>query len=208
MVGCIFKRILFCILLLTAINVKSSDPGNDINYDIVEQSLEDCIKLPQVPAKAKNAIVAYMRDVTLNLQNKKINVRLERNNEVVVIVIPTDYIFPPNSTELKPQATTRLQPLIPYLKSTDFKIVFSVNSDNTGSEEYTELLTEERGYAVYEWIEQQDIDVTDITFYPMGAFDPICPNNSMANRQKNRRIEIYLIPNESMINKAKSNKLK
>lgn len=83
MVGCIFKRILFCILLLTAINVKSSDPGNDINYDIVEQSLEDCIKLPQVPAKAKNAIVAYMRDVTLNLQNKKINVRLERNNEVV-----------------------------------------------------------------------------------------------------------------------------
>lgn len=70
------------------------------------------------------------------------------------------------------------------------------------------MLTEERGYAVYEWIEQQDIDVTDITFYPMGAFDPICPNNSMANRQKNRRIEIYLIPNESMINKAKSNKLK
>lgn len=104
--------------------MKSSDPGNDINYDIVEQSLEDCIKLPQVPAKAKNAIVAYMRDVTLNLQNKKINVRLERNNEVVVIVIPTDYIFPPNSTELKPQATTRLQPLIPYLKSTDFKNCF------------------------------------------------------------------------------------
>lgn len=183
---------------------------NSVSYDIVDVTLEENISQPVIPSNAKDKIVAYMRDVALGLQNKKLNIKLVRNGEVIVITVQSDNYFSPNSTSLKDNIATRIDPIISMLKTDGdkYKVIIAVHSDDTGSEEYTEILTEERGYAIYEYIENSGVSVSDVVLYPMGNTLPLYPNNSIVNRRLNRRIEIYLIPNKYMIDRARANKLR
>lgn len=205
--NCILFIVISYVLFIFSITINAE---NSVSYDIVDVTLEENISQPVITSNAKDKIVSYMRDVALGLQNKKLNIKLIRNGEVIVITEQSDNYFSPNSTSLKDNIATRIDPIISMLKTDgdNYKVIIAVHSDDTGSEEYTEILTEERGYAIYEYMENSGVCVSDIVFYPMGSTSPLYPNNSIVNRRLNRRIEIYLIPNKYMIDRARANKLR
>lgn len=205
--NCILFIVISYVLFIFSITINAE---NSVSYDIVDVTLEENISQPVITSNAKDKIVSYMRVVALGLQNKKLNIKLIRNGEVIVITEQSDNYFSPNSTSLKDNIATRIDPIISMLKTDGdkYKVIIAVHSDDTGSEEYTEILTEERGYAIYEYMENSGVSVSDIVFYPMGSTSPLYPNNSIVNRRLNRRIEIYLIPNKYMIDRARANKLR
>ena len=41
----------------------------------------------------------------------------------------------------------------------------------------------------------------------MGDEMPLVPNNSMSNREKNRRLEVYLVPGKKMLEMAKKGRI-
>jgi len=60
--------------------------------------------------------------------------------------------------------------------------------------------------AVYDWFDQNG-SVDYVVPYALGETDPLVDNNSVDNRKRNRRLEIYLVPDEVMIQQAKKGRI-
>ena len=131
-----------------------------------------------------------------------------RNGEVVIATIQSDELFYPNDTVLKPNAGKQLRPFLQFLKVPDmYRMLLAMHSDDTGTSAYTDALTSKRVIAVLEWFIENSSNSDYIIPYAMGASEPLYLNNSIANRQLNRRLEIYLVPGKTMIDAASSGQL-
>lgn len=142
--------------------------------------------------------------------NSKNNCTVEtyRNKEVLLVTIPAASLFAPNSTSLWSDADALLSPLKRYLKDPDmYRVLMVMHTDNTGSDVYRDYLTEERSRAVADWFAEQGCDTTFLFPYAFGDDMPLVENNSMTNRMKNRRLEVYLVPGKKMLEQAKKGRI-
>ncbi len=142
--------------------------------------------------------------------NSKNNCTVEtfRNKEVLLVTIPAASLFAPNATELRSDAAALLAPLKRYLKDPDmYRVLMVMHTDNTGSEVYRDHLTEERSKAVADWFADQDCDTTYLFPYAFGDDMPLVENNSMSDRMRNRRLEVYLVPGKKMLEQAKKGRI-
>lgn len=131
-----------------------------------------------------------------------------RNKEVLVVTIPANSLFGPNQTVLLETADKYLEPFKRYLKDPDmFRVLIVMHTDNTGSEAYREKLTEERAQAVAEWFDNHAADTSYLFPFAMSDDIPLVPNDSFDNRERNRRLEIYLVPGSLMVEKAKKGQI-
>lgn len=131
-----------------------------------------------------------------------------RNKEVLLVTIPAHLLFGPNMTELSPKAGEFLAPIRRYLKSPDtYRVMLVMHTDNTGSELYREQLTADRVNAVFDWFEESGSDTSYLFSYALGDDMPLKLNDSMENRDQNRRLEIYLVPGTKMVEQAKKGRI-
>ena len=127
---------------------------------------------------------------------------------MILITIPADALFAPNSVTLKPEASRFLSPLKRYMNNSDmFRVLIVMHTDNTGSEQYRESVTADRVDAVSEWFDDNGADTTFTFSYAFSDDSPLVPNTSLENRARNRRLEIYLMPGEKMLKEAKKGKI-
>ena len=68
------------------------------------------------------------------------------------------------------------------------------HTDDTGSEQYNQSLSERRAGAVKNLLINYSVNPTRITTVGMGEYAPKVPNNSAANRSMNRRVEMEIQP--------------
>ncbi|HTQ02982.1 MAG TPA: OmpA family protein [Polyangiaceae bacterium] len=70
------------------------------------------------------------------------------------------------------------------------------HTDNQGSREANQALSERRAFAVKAWLEQhapENFPDARFRVFAHGAEEPLVPNDSDAGRSKNRRVEIVLV---------------
>lgn len=131
-----------------------------------------------------------------------------RNKEVLLITIPASMLFGPNATELLPGAGELLAPIRRYLKEPDmYRVVLVMHTDNTGSGQYREELTNARADSVFEWFEKSGANTAYLFPYALADTMPVAENTSVADRAANRRLEIYLVPGTKMIEQAKKGRI-
>lgn len=131
-----------------------------------------------------------------------------RNKEVLLVTIPAHLLFDPNELVLKDGASDYLQPLKRYLKEPDmYRVMVVMHTDNTGSPVYREQLTIDRVNSIFSWFEKSGADTSYLFSYAMGDDMPLVPNNSVDNRDRNRRLEIYLVPGQKMVEQAKKGRV-
>ena len=90
-----------------------SDPYKD--YDetrFMDMSLDENILTPAVGNNEHGAIKAYMTRLAQDLAKRNYIVDMTRNDEVIIVTVPSDDIFLPNDTLLSPNAPGRLSPLL------------------------------------------------------------------------------------------------
>ncbi len=197
---------LFTIIILAGIANAKSD--KNVVVDIMELSLDENIATPQVDTKLHDVIASHMNKLAIKLKNKKHNIETTRNGEVIIATIEADKLFKPNGCELKENIGTILDDFVELTQVPDkYKILLVMHNDNTGNEEYTYRLSESRVNAIYKWMEDLRINTKSVVPYAMGDTQPLLPNNSRLNRKKNRRLEIYIIPDNQIIQLAKSKRL-
>lgn len=205
---------LFCV---TAIFVSSlflfdaSAKKSKEKVDIYELSLDENINTPELGKQAKNIIAFQNTQVAelskLSQSGYPYSVTTVRDGEVVKITIPARHLFKPNDVNMCDNGKRILKPLLKYLNTSQlYKMVLTMHSDNTGNETYTLDLTTRRVNAIFDWIGENH-KTEYVVPYALGSSDPIKDNNSIANRDANRRLIIYLIPAEIMITQAKRNKI-
>ena len=131
-----------------------------------------------------------------------------RNKEVLLVTIPAKLLFDPNETLLNAKADDYLEPFKAYMKSPDeYRVLLVMHTDNTGSETYREEIAGERVESVFEWFEQQSgLDTSYVFTYNFADEMPLVENDTQQNRDKNRRLEVYLMPGQKWIDRLKKEK--
>lgn len=170
-------------------------------------TFEENLRTPSL-GKSAETIKKHQLTEARKMIVRGMSVETTRNGEVIIATIPTDRLFSPNDTVLRPKADELLQPFLKYVEVSDmYRILLAVHSDNTGVESYTDNLTRCRVLAVLDWFKDNALNCDYIIPYAMGAIEPLYSNNSMENREKNRRLEIYIIPGKRMIELAEAGQL-
>ncbi len=206
------QRISQLILTLTVLVASVWAPqlnAKDHLDDIYDMSLDENLMTPEIKNdKQADRIQEFQYNMAVAFKKSNYEVEVMRDDEVIVITIPASQLFDPNDTVLNKLGQEQLKPFLRMLKNPGFyKMLLVMHSDNTGSETYTYELSRARVNAVYDWFDANG-DVDFVVPYALGDTDPIVDNNSYDNRARNRRLEIYLVPAELMIERAKKGDIK
>lgn len=174
---------------------------------LYDNSLDENVHVPKL-GNQKTKIREYQQVEAKKLLAAGEKVETMRNGEVIIATVPSDELFYPNDTVLKPTAGKHLRPYVRFLQTRDmYRVLLAMHSDDTGSAAYTDRLTMQRVLAVLAWFQENAQNSDYVIPYAMGASEPLYQNNSVTNREQNRRLEIYLVPGRTMVKAASSSKL-
>ena len=71
-------------------------------------------------------------------------------------------------------------------------LVVKGHTDNFGSEDYNQRLSENRCQAAYDYVNSRGIDSGRLSFAGYSEIMPIATNNTTSGRQYNRRVEFEI----------------
>src|SRR5258706_10459586 len=116
-------------------------------------------------------------------------------NHVVRITMTNQTAFETNSSDIKPGFDSTMDKLadivVRYGKTT---LTIVGHTDNVGSNEYNQKLSERRAHAVAQYFESKRVNPVRMALSGKGETAPIANNGSEGGRQANRRVEIYVEP--------------
>jgi outer membrane protein OmpA-like peptidoglycan-associated protein len=151
---------------------------------------------------AGGAVGAYMdsqkKDLEKNLA-KEIQggaARVEKmRNDVVRITMTNQTAFEVDSAAVKPGFNSTMDKVadvvIRYGKTT---LTVVGHTDNTGSADYNQRLSQERALSVARYLESKNVNPLRLATSGKGESEPVASNSSEVGRQANRRVEIYVEP--------------
>ena len=96
--------------------------------------------------------------------------------------------------ELKTSSYPELERILELLNQNKIgKIQISGHTDNMGPEEYNEQLAKRRANSVYNYFVGKGISKDRMEVVSFGETKPAQPNDTIANRKKNRRVEFKVL---------------
>ncbi len=120
---------------------------------------------------------------------------VSQNERGIVLVLPENYWTGIRDSGLAQTGEDNLNSLSQVLaNSTDYKVVIESHTDNKGTPEELQLLTDHRAQAIADKIKTFGVTPDRIETKGYGASLPVAPNTTNANRAKNRRVQIILTP--------------
>lgn len=141
---------------------------------------------------------------------EKINgAQVETINEgqAIKVTFESGILFPTNSSSLNATSQTSLSQFASSLKNNpDTNIEINGFTDNTGTDAINNPLSESRAKSVYNYLMQSGVPANRMVAKGFGSANPIADNSSVAGRAQNRRVEVYITPNEKMKSDAQQGK--
>ena len=162
--------------------------GGAIGYNMDKQAAEVAKSLETEVNNSPNAEATSDEDIIVT-----------KNDRFVKITFRDKMMFPTNSSTLTPTARYKIDKLINVLQNYPQTIIQVVgHTDNRGTHTYNRTLSEERARGVGNLI--VDSGVRNPVYKRGCSFDkPIAPNTSAENMGLNRRVEVFLYPNQEFV---------
>jgi outer membrane protein OmpA-like peptidoglycan-associated protein len=136
------------------------------------------------------------------------NAKIERVGEGIKITFDSGILFATNSYELQPAAKTNIESLSRILnKYPDTNILIEGDTDNEGTKEHNQTLSERRAQSVADYQKGQGVAGSRISTVGLGELHPVASNETAAGRQQNRRVEVAIFANEKMKDAAENGTL-
>jgi OmpA-OmpF porin, OOP family len=185
---------------------KSNDEISHLAYlakrqaDLGEATLVEAHAHQQV-AKAeadRNRILLEARDREVAAANQRAQEAQQQLQQMQakqtdrgMVMTLGDVLFDTGKDTLKPGAELNIDRLAKYLESSPgTKIIVEGHTDNRGSDEYNEDLSNRRAQSVAKALESRGISADRIQAIGRGKSYPVASNSDAAGRQQNRRVEI------------------
>ena len=148
------------------------------------------------------AVGSYMdsqkRDLEKNLgqEIQSGEARVEKMpNDVVRITMTSHTAFDTDSVNIKPafhSTMDKLADVVVRYGKTSLTIVG--HTDNVGSEQYNQKLSERRAVSVAQYFESRRVSPLRLATLGKGEGEPVASNSTEGGRSANRRVEIYVEP--------------
>ena len=151
----------------------------------------------QQQAQAAQQQAEQARQQTLQMRERlrqQLNQVLQtRESARGLIVNMSDVLFDFNKYTLKPETREKLAKVSGILLAyPDLKVQVEGYTDNIGSEEYNQKLSDQRASAVRDYLVAQGVSNPNITAQGFGKTHPIADNSTNAGRAQNRRVEMVV----------------
>lgn len=149
-------------------------------------------------ALAGLAVGAYM-----DQQEKKLRERLAssggvavvRQGDDIVVRVPNDLTFDVNQTTLKPAVRESLSAIARTLvEYPETRVEVYGHADSTGSDSYNLDLSQRRAGVVADYLRGEGVAPGRLASIGRGEREPIASNETEEGRERNRRVEIKLVP--------------
>jgi outer membrane protein OmpA-like peptidoglycan-associated protein len=124
----------------------------------------------------------YLKDIAL------------QPTDVGTVVALKNVFFDFDRTELKPESFVELDRLADYLrKNPALRIEVCGHTDDQGTDEYNDRLSENRAKSVYEYLVGKGIPADRLQYKGYGKRVPVADNGTEEGRAENRRTEFKII---------------
>jgi outer membrane protein OmpA-like peptidoglycan-associated protein len=154
------------------------------------------------------AVIGHNMDKQAEELKKIENAKVERVGEGINITFDSGILFATGKSSLTAEAKESVKKLAEILvKYPDTNVMITGNTDNVGSTESNQKLSEKRADAVASYAVSLGVDKTRLTTVGNGELSPVASNDTADGRAKNRRVEIGIVANEKMKADAQAGKL-
>ncbi len=162
--------------------------GGVIGYNMDKQAAEVARALETEVNNSPNAEATSDEDIIVT-----------KNERFVKITFRDKMMFPTNSAVLTQTANYKVNKLIGVLQNYKDTIIQVVgHTDNRGTHSHNLALSQKRAHNVGDLI--VDSGIRNPVFKRGCSFDKaVAPNNSVENMALNRRVEIFLYPNQEFV---------
>ena len=110
-----------------------------------------------------------------------------------LIINMSDVLFDFNKYTLKPEAREKLAKVSGILLAyPNLKLQVEGYTDNIGSDEYNQKLSEERADSVREYLVSQSVQENTVTAAGYGKTNPVADNSTSSGRAENRRVQLVV----------------
>ena len=158
---------------------------------------------------AGNLIGKKMDQQAKELKQAVPTAQVERVGEGINLTFESGLMFKLNSSDINESYKDDLASAAEvFVKYPDTNILIEGHTDDTGAEEFNMQLSEKRAKAVQAFFETKGIGANRMQTKWYGETQPKYPNDSEANREKNRRVEVAVVANDKMKQEAKDGSLK
>ena len=152
----------------------------------------------------KNRIVLYIDREGYVFQSQSFNIDSAKSSSIKkdIYLRPiktgvstrlSNIFFDFNSANLTDDSKTELTKVVRFLtKNFGTKITISGHTDDQGSPEYNQALSENRAEAVYDYLINHGINPEKLTYVGFGESRPISEGTDEESRKLNRRIEFVI----------------
>jgi outer membrane protein OmpA-like peptidoglycan-associated protein len=123
----------------------------------------------------------YLKDINL------------QPTDVGTVVTLRNVFFDFDKAELKPESFVELDKLAAYLRTNTIRIEIGGHTDDQGSDDYNDRLSENRAKAVYDYLVSKGIPADRLQYKGYGKRVPVASNDTDDGRAANRRTEFKIV---------------
>jgi outer membrane protein OmpA-like peptidoglycan-associated protein len=114
--------------------------------------------------------------------------------EVGKKMVLKNVFFDSDEASLRPTSVDELNLVFEFMQlNPNLKIEFSGHTDDIGSDDYNQNLSERRAHAVVDYLIEKGIDPARLTYVGYGEMQPVITNKTVQGRQMNRRTEMKIV---------------
>lgn len=122
-------------------------------------------------------------------------VQVVRNGDTIELIMPGSIVFESGQSDIKERFTPALNSVAKVLgEFNKSNILIEGHTDNTGSAQLNQILSENRAGSVKDYLLNQSIAPKRVTTTGKSYFEPAASNDTVSGRQANRRVELILLP--------------
>jgi outer membrane protein OmpA-like peptidoglycan-associated protein len=119
--------------------------------------------------------------------------KVERVGEGIQVTFESGLLYDFDSDVVKPDARTNLRELASSLdKYPDSDLIIIGHTDQVGSSEYNQRLSERRASAATRYLVSQGVSGSRVATRGLGETEPVESNETEAGRAANRRVEVAI----------------
>ena len=154
---------------------------------------------------AAGAIIGNKMDKQAKEIEKEVHdAKVERVGEGIVVEFNSKVLFGFDRSDLTGQALTNLNDLTKVLqKYPDTNIEIQGHTDNVGTDDYNQNLSERRASSVATYLRSNGISSSRVSIRGYGENAPRYTNDTETGRSQNRRVDFLITANEKMKEDAK-----
>lgn len=144
------------------------------------------------------------------IEGAKVETVTDANNlKAIKVTFESGILFATGKSELNAQSKNALTKFAESLKNTpETDITVIGHTDNTGSREFNEKLSVDRAVSVVNFLSQNGVAKERTTLKGLAWDEPMADNSTAEGRAQNRRVEVFITANETMIKQAEEGTLK